>query len=199
MKLIAALLCLLAVIPQVVAQKKKANKQPTPQLAALETYCREVDSFIKRSKTHARIFANVASGVERIPDQWQEFNTENERQAADNGENLNENAYVWIRNGNLVGANFTFQSPSRDWVQFVMYYFREDGTLAATKETFNTFNGNMSVDRERVYDARGKLLRSSVKYSDLQTGRARKAGKDFADEEATVYRSVQSLPFYGLL
>ena len=199
MRLIAVLLCLSAMTPQGVAQRRKTSKQPTPELAALETYCKEVDSFIKRNNTHTRIFANVASGVERVPNKWQEFHTESERQAADTGENLNENAYVWIMNGNLVGANFTFQSPSRDWVQFVMYYFREDGTLAATKETFNTFNGNMSVDRERVYDAKGKLLRSSVKYSDLQTGRARKPGKNSANEEATVYRSVQSLPLYGLL
>jgi hypothetical protein len=80
-----------------------------------------------------------------------------------------------------------------------MYYFREDGTLAATKETFNTFNGNMSVDREKVYDAKGKLLRSSVKYSDLQTGRARKPGNNFANQDAPIYRTIQSLPFYGLL
>jgi len=196
MKLIAALVCLLAIFPQGVAQRRKSNR---PQVVAIETYCKDVDNFIKRNNTHPRIFANVASGVERVPVKWQEFNTESDRQTADTGENLNENAYVWIRNGKLVGANFTFQSPSRDWVKFVMYYFREDGTLAATKETFNTFNGNLSMERKKLFDAQGKLLRSSVKYSDLQTGWARRSRNNFTNEDVPIYRTIQSLPFYGLL
>src|SRR5436190_19551210 len=61
-----------------------------------------------------RIFANVAPGIERVPDDWRRFKSEEKRDAAETGDNLNENAYVWTKDGKIIGANFTFQSPSRD-------------------------------------------------------------------------------------
>ncbi|HKC62199.1 MAG TPA: hypothetical protein VKB86_01115, partial [Pyrinomonadaceae bacterium] len=92
-------------------------------------------------------------------------------------------------------------SGSRDWAQFVMYYFREDGTLAKIDSRLNTFYGNLTIKRIQYYDANGKPLKSSVQYFDLQTQKRKRNVRsgDFMDQPAPVYPKVSSLPFYNLL
>ena len=130
-------------------------------------------------------------------DQWREFQSEDKRQNADTGENLNENATVWLRTGKVVGANFTFQSPSRDWAHFVMYYFREDGGLSKLESRLNTFYGNVSVIREMSYNSKGKLLRNSTKCFDLYSQKPKRCTN--TSVSIPVFRSVRNLPFYKLL
>lgn len=196
---LSALILLLFCLTSLAAQTRTIGKRtPSSQVEAIESYCKEIDSFIKRNPKRERLFANVAPGTENVPDQWRELKGENERTGADTSENLNDNAYVWVRNGKVVGADFTFQSPSRDWVQYAMYYFREDGTLAKTQATFNTFYGNMQIIRKGIYNAKGKLLRSWAEYFDLRTGQKRKRSR-VAEEAAPVYKKVRNLPFYELL
>lgn len=187
------------------AQTTQNNTPPAPAqsksttIASIDAYSKAVDQFIKRNQKSARIFANVASDSEQAKDNWREFKTEKARDKADTGDNLNENAYVWSRNGKLVGANFTFQSPSRDWAHFVMYYFREDGTLAKTESTLNTFYGNVTIKRNTYYDPNGKALRTTTRYLDLNTQKPIKPKGDFFDEPTPVYPKVSALPFHHLL
>jgi hypothetical protein len=126
------------------------KRERKPEIATIESYVREVDRFIKNNPQSQRIFANVASGADEIPDEWRAFKSEKERAEADTGDNLNDNAYVWLRGEKVVGVDFTFQSPSRDWAHFVMYYYRPDGTLAKIDARLNTFHGNITVIREEV-------------------------------------------------
>lgn len=199
----ALALLLLLSTQRATAQTKTQNPvedvAKTTAIAGIDAYSKSVDQFIKRKQKSARIFANVASDDEQARDLWKEFKTEKERDAADTGGNLNENAYVWHMNGKLVGANFTFQSPSRDWAHFVMYYFREDGTLAKTESTLNTFYGNVTILRTTYYDTNGRALRSNVRYRDLNTQKPLKRPKDFFDEPTPVYAKVSALPFHRLL
>ncbi|HMF55860.1 MAG TPA: hypothetical protein VK619_05840 [Pyrinomonadaceae bacterium] len=175
-----------------------SSAQAAGEIAAIETYSKGIDRYIRTHKRSARIFADVSQDETA---RWREFRTERERDRADTGDNLNENAYVWLRDGKIAGANFTFQSPSRDWAQFVMYYFRQDGTLAKIDSRLNTFYGNMTVKRIRYYDADGHLLKSSVDYFDLQTQKRKRgvADGDFMDRPVPVYMKVSSLPFYNLV
>lgn len=175
------------------------RKGTTAEVSAIESYVREVDRFIKGNPKSLRIYADVSSGTEKSPDEWREFKNEKEREVADTGDNLNENAYVWLREGKVVEAKFTFQSPSRDWVHYVTYYFRENGSLAKMEAQLNTFYGNMSVIRERWYNAEGKLLRSASRYLDIRGGKRKKPDKDFIDEPIPFYRRAENLPFYRLL
>jgi hypothetical protein len=146
-----------------------------------------------------RIFADVSSDGENQKSQWREFESEAEREKADTGDNLNENAVVWSKDGAVVLASCTFQSPSRDWAHFVSYYFRADGTLAKVRARLNTFYGEMTVIRKRFYNPKGKLLSSSQQFLDLKTQKKKKPGAEFQDDSFPLYRTVRALPFYPML
>ncbi|HEX4948260.1 MAG TPA: hypothetical protein VFZ34_16420 [Blastocatellia bacterium] len=177
------------------AQSKKEVPGNASAIVTIETYCKQLDAFVKQHKKQARIWATVdAEGK-----QWRVFKSEKARLDADGGDNLNENAMVWMRNGKLVYAGFTFQSPSRDWAHYVNYYFREDGTLAKIDANLNTFYGNMTVIRKRFYSVQGTLLKSSVQYLDLKTRTKKKPDDTFIDAPLPIYKNVTSLPFYALL
>lgn len=181
------------------ATRPAGLKPQSAPIAAIEAYSKSVDQFIKLHKKTARIFGNVASGNEAGKDRWREFKNEKAREKADTGDNLNENAYVWSRNGKLVGANFTFQSPSRDWAHFVMYYYREDGTLAKIESTLNTFYGNVTIKRATYYAPNGTALRATTRYLDLNTQKPIKPKQEFFDEPTPIYPKVSDLPFHHLL
>lgn len=175
-----------------------STSQPKGRVADIEAYSVEIDKFVKSNVKTERIFANVADGTKNEASSWREFKTEDERMKADTGGNLNESVYVWLRDGKVIGANFTFQSPSRDWAQFVMYYFRGDGTLAKSNSTLNTFNGGISVIRQDYYDSKGILLKGTTHCKDLKTQQSKPCG-DFQDRPAPLYTTIRQLPFYGLL
>ena len=175
-----------------------STSQPKGRVADIEAYANDIDAYVKSNATRERIFANIASGTKNAAAQWSEFKTDEERKRADTGDNLNESAYVWTRDGKVIGTNFTFQSPSRDWAQFVMYYFRVNSTLAKSTSTLNTFNGGITVIRQDYYDSKGMLLKGTTHCKDLKTQQPRPCG-DFEDKPAPLYKSVNQLPFYGLL
>ncbi len=192
--------CLFVALPALsVAQERVSARRTRTGVTAVNTYAKDIDQFIKRNPKDHRIFGDTASGTQDEPSHWQEFKTEAEREKADTGENLNENAYVWLKGGKVVGVNFTFQSPSRDWAQFAMYYFREDGTLAKIQSRLNTFYGELTVRQEKFYSSEGKLLRTTKKYLDLNSQKPKKPGKDIQEFPIPVYRRVEDLPFYKLL
>lgn len=172
-----------------------AASPPTGKAAEIEAYAKEIDSYIKSNPKPVRIFADI-SGVTNDAEQWREFKTEKERDGA--GENLNSTADVWTRNGKVIGANFTFQTPSGDWTQFVMYYFRSDGTLAKIFSTLNTFHGGITVVREDYYNSKGTFLRGTTHCQDLKTQKTKPCA-DFQDQPAPLYQKLSQLPFYTLL
>jgi hypothetical protein len=175
-----------------------STSQPKGRVADIEAYANDIDSYVKTAEAKERIFANIASGTKSEAAKWSEFNSDDERKKADTGDNLNESAYVWTRDGKVIGANFTFQSPSRDWAQFVMYYFRVNSTLAKSTSTLNTFNGGITVIRQDYYDSKGMLLKGTTHCKDLKSQQPRPCG-DFEDKPAPLYKSVNQLPFYLLL
>ncbi len=173
---------------------KKTNRKA--DTAAAENYSKKVERFVKLNPKPARVFANVAE-AEKTAENWQEFGGDKKLAIVRHEDKYNESALVWTKNGKLVAANFKFQSPSGDWAQTVIYYFREDGTLAKTEENLNTTYGNRQVIRAKFYGADGKLTGSKFKNFDLKTGRKIK-DKNFLDEAAPVYLTVKNLPFYEL-
>lgn len=203
--LIACLLTLMLAMPlarrSVTAQQQGATlstSRLTGKEAEIEDYAAEIDAYVKSHPGTERIFADTSSGAKVESAQWHQFKSEKERQEADTGDNLNSNAYVWLRDGKVVGANFTLQSPSRDWVQYVMYYFRTDGTLAKIASTLNTFAGDITVIRNDYYSSKGKFLKGTTHCQDLKTQQTKACG-NFQDQPAPMYQKVSQLPFYGWL
>ncbi len=169
---------------------------PTGKAAEIEAYAKEIDSYIKSNPAPVRIFADISSAETDKAAQWREFKSAKERDAA--SENPNASADVWTRNGKVVGANFALQTPSGDWAQFVMYYFRSDGTLAKIFSTLNTFHGGITVVREDYYNAKGTFLRGTTHCQDLKTQKTKPCA-DFQDQPAPLYQKISQLPFYSLL
>lgn len=177
-----------------------SQAQPrTAAITSIKAYCQQVDDYVKRNPKWGRLFADVSSDTKNQKSKWREFKSDTEREKADTGENLNDNAIVWTKDGVVVLASFTFQSPSRDWAHFLHYYFRANGSLARISAQLNTFYGNMTVLRERFYDSSGKLLSSSEQFRDMTTQKKRNPGEDFVTEPIPLYQTIKSLPFYPML
>ena len=64
---------------------------------------------------------------------------------------------MWTKQGKVIAAKFNFTSPSGDWNHFINYYFRENGSLAKIDAQLNTFEGNVSVVRQRYYNSNWTL------------------------------------------
>lgn len=191
-KIIFSFILLLILLNRIQAQTKT--------VAQIDKYVKSVSSLMK--KTKHRIFADTASDGRAA--KWKEFKTEKLRDAADNGDNLNENAYVWLKNGKVISTTYTFQSPSRDWAQFVTYYFRADGTLAKAETALNTFYGNVTVEHNFYFNSKGKLIKRNVKYFDLETQKPinikeRQKQQEFYDEQIELFKNTNKLPFIKLL
>ena len=168
--------------------------QKSVEVSAIDAYGKQIDSFIKHNPKRHRIFSNMS---DNDTERWREFRSQRQLDKAKEG-NIDETAFVWSKSGSVVGANFTFQSGSGDWAQYVMYYFRADGSLAKIQAQLNTFHGNVSVARDKSYSRSGKVLREITRYLDLKTQKPIKPA-DFMDEEIPVYQNVRKLPFFKLL
>lgn len=164
-----------------------------PNLVSIDSYAQQIDRYVKRHPK--RIFANVVSETDEA-DHWREFKTVAK---LENSETMfDERAQVWQKAGKVVAVQFTFSSQSGDWVHYVNYYFRADGTIAKIHARLNTFHGNLSVIRDKFYDAGGRLLQTSTRYLDLNSQKPTKS-RDFMDAEIPLYLKARELPFYKLL
>jgi hypothetical protein len=163
-----------------------------PAIAAISSYTTQVDKFIGHHR--GRVFANAVTEDEQ--DNWREFKGVGELERSETA--YDERANVWLKSKNPVAARFALTSPSGDWIHYLYYYFRADGTLAKIQSRLNTFHGNVTVIRDKFYDAEGKLLRTTTRYLDLHSQKPIRP-RDFMDDEIPVYQRTQDLPFYKLL
>jgi hypothetical protein len=177
----------------VAAQGPKTPAPGATELAAINTYARQVDRFIKLNNKRRRVFGDVGETDEN----WREFKGQVAKGETD-PDDLDEVAHVWARKGKVVAAGFTFQSESRDWYHFVTYYFREDGTLAKIHSRLNTFYGSVTAIRDQYYGSNGRVLKSTARFLDIQTQKPKKK-PNFQDEPTPVYLNVRKLPFFKLL
>ena len=182
MKTLLIAFILLATSLSAVAQTK------TSAITEIDTYTKSVNSFIK-TKPKSRIFGDLSSTEKS---RWREVK-------AKQAEDLYEKAEVWSRDGKVVAVNFALSSPSGDWAHFITYYFRADGTLAKIEAQLNTFYGNVSIIRNRYYDANRKQLKATERFQDLETQKPVKRPNDYFDNPVPVYSRVSSLPFGRLL
>ena len=176
-------------------EQKTAAPQKT-ELASIGSYAKSIDQFTNRNAGKRRIFG-IVPGEEDKPDKWAEFKYVRQAVQA----NLHDSAYVWLKDGKVVAAQFSLTSSSGDWYHYVNYYFRADGTLVKIHAQLNTFaspEGGISVVRDKFYSSRGKLLRTDTQYLDLKSQKPRKRG-EFMDQPIQVYQTARDLPFTKLL
>ena len=206
---------ILSVLASAQTQDPVQSTKQVTGVVAIEAYCKELDSYQKRSPNQARWFGDVApwdqSGTRlNAPAvQWKEFKSRKARESAASDNNLFDVADLWMRDGKVVIAEYGSSSPSGDWSQSVTYYFRDDGTLAKMRSVYAGFNLNPFANLEefgarlvqtRIYDASGKRLQKRLQCFELnEKRRQRKCSGDYSRYEGKVYRTVQSMPVYRLL
>ena len=172
------------------------QKRNAAELTAISSYVKSIDQFTNRNARKRRIFGIVPEEEDK-PDKWIEFKYVRQAVQA----NLHDSAYVWLKDGKVVAAQFSLTSSSGDWYHYVNYYFRADGTLAKIHAQLNTFaspDGGLSVVRDKFYSSSGKLLHTATRYLDLKSQKPRKRG-DFMDQPISVYENARDLPFLKLL
>ncbi len=168
-------------------------------VSSIESYANTVREFINNAGKPHLIMADVADYNDAEQPEWKRFDSEEEFEKARESEESYETAYIWKKNGKVVAVNFTYSSPSGDWVQYVYYIFREDGSVATVERDLRTFMDDIIVDRGYVYDQSGKILKETRSFRDLNTGDPKDEPEDFIDLDVEIYKTTRDLPFASLM
>jgi len=175
-----------------------SSKAPSSEqkIALIEQYCSEME---RVTGMEPDLILGVADSATRPSGEWRRYGSKDELHKAwhESGDR-NLGAYVWLRNGEVVRANLTLQSESRDWGQYSRYCFRS-GDLVKLNYELRVTSGQMIVRRQWYFDAKGHALKSSEEFLDLQTERPKRPGEAFIDETTTIYHHVSDLPFWALV
>ncbi len=182
----------------------QANKKT--EINRIRAYCKTVDNFTKRNQNPHLIFADTSDYNDNAKQKWRKFGSEKALEKyRENTAETYSISYNWQRNGRIVKSTFTNFSPSGDWAEYVYHYFRNDGTLAKAQQEMRTFNGDAIIIQDFYYNQKGKLLRKTARYLDLQSKKPFKPSKEFLKEnidpssEINHYKSIGKLPFARLL
>jgi hypothetical protein len=182
-----------------------AQTNKKAEIKLIDAYSKTVDAFVKKYKSPHLVFADVSDYETNSKPKWKKFASEKALEKFRETTETYSIAYNWQKNGKITKSNFTLFSPSGDWAQYVYHYFREDGTLAKAESEMRTFNGDLIVIQDFYFDAKGKLLKKTVKYLDLQTEKPIKPTKEFLENNAgfvddvEYFKRTSKLPFASLL
>ena len=164
----------------------------------IDAYAKKVGRYTDHSRKVAIAFADV-SPYGSSDESWKKIGSWDDLDNYTTDHDAYGLALVWKQNGKVTATNFTYTSPSGDWNDYVNHYFRPDGTLALVTSEFRTF-ANTCVAKQRFYfDRKGKQIKNTVSYSDLETGRRKAPCVSDESLKFTYYQSVTKLPFSGLL
>ena len=166
------------------------------EIKKIDSYCKSVDSFVKKHKSPQLIFADV-SQTEK--EKWRKFQSEKALEKFREDTETYSISYNWLKKKKIIFASFTFFSESGDWFHYIDYYFHPDGSLAKIDADLKTFYGNLSALRTLYFDKNGKLLRKSSKFYSIYTKKEIKPDRAFIDEEIYIYKKLSQLPFATLL
>src|SRR5215203_928122 len=156
-----------------------AQTNKNAEIKRINAYVKTVDALTKRYKNPHLIFADTSDYNEGSRPKWRKFASEKALEKFRETSETYTIAYNWLQRGKIVKSNFTLFSPSGDWANYVYHHFREDGSLARAESEMRTFNGDLIIIQDFYFDRKGKLLKKTVKYLDLQTKKPIKQTKEF--------------------
>lgn len=181
-----------------------AQTNKKAEIKRIDLYVKTVNKFVKNKKPHL-IFADTSDYEQDSQPKWQKFNSENALEKFRETSETYTIAYNWLQNGKIVQSNFTLFSPSGDWAHYVFHYFRADGTLAKIESDYRTFMGDFIILENLYFNKNGKIIRKTVAYKDLRTGKPKQPSKDDLQgdlpliNETDYYKKTSKLPFANLL
>jgi hypothetical protein len=176
------------------------------QIMVATKSCQSIDASFKKGSLAVQFFTEAGPEGETA---WKKFDSLEEAQKAC-PRGCFENAQVYLDGPLPVLTVLELKSPTKEWVQHVRYYFREDGTLQKTHSEFKRFGAYekdkgmeqeflVKVLRDRFYGSNGKLLKKmSPRYFNTSTMREMK-NVVFVDGPWPIYLRTKDLPFYDFL
>jgi hypothetical protein len=193
MKKSGLLICLLLAFSFHLSAQLKASTR----IRRIDAYAKQIEAYAARRPRSKLVFADVSESERPV---WRRFASE---AAFEKFRETNEpytTALVWRRNGQIVNANFTLSSESGDWAQYDQLYFRPDGSVAKIDSELRTFYGNLIVLRAYYFDPRGRMLRRTVRYRDLNTNKpVAKPAESYLENKTAFYKKTAALPFAKMI
>jgi len=181
-----------------------AQSRESAGVGRIDAYCKTVDAFVKRNKQPHVVVADV-SNFEKSEPNWKRFGSTRLLEKYRRNNDVFNVAYNWRKNKMTIFSAVTLSSPSGDWAKYLYLCYRDDGTLARAKSELRTFYGDFAARQSFYFDRKGKLLRKTLAFSDLISGKPVKPpGSDLEENEpylteTNYYKSTSVLPFARLL
>lgn len=175
-------------------------------VAAADRSCRSIDASVKSNALSIEYLVETNSDA---PTTWEKFDAPADAQKASSGGFL-RNAKVYLENTLPVRVDLELKSPSKEWVHYVRYYYREDGTLQKSHSDFRRFGAYekdkgmeqeflVKVLRDKYYDSTGKMVKkTSPRFFNMSTMREIK-DVVYTDGPWPIYSRTTQLPFYPIL
>ncbi len=167
------------------------------QMKPIDEYVKTVDDFVESQSDPHLIIADISDYNEQSKALWARFDS---REAFENdGHDSYTVAYIWLKDDKIVQVNFTYSSPSGDWVHYVFHTYYPNGVLAKGYRDLRTFMDDIIVTRVQFLNNNGRTVKFTRSFNDLLTKEPATEPVDFMDIEADVYLNVKDLPFQKLL
>lgn len=164
-------------------------------LAEVQAFVKETREWVEKQGEPHLVFADSSDYSEGAKPVWKRYASMVDFQnAGEEGESYTV-AYVWLKEGKVIGVNFTYSSPSGDWAHYAEHVFRPDGSVAEIRKELRTFLGDVIVVRTTVYDPAGKELKISKEFFDLENQKPIPPTDNFQDVDVPVYKKVGEIPF----
>jgi hypothetical protein len=190
-----------------------ASTDPIPskdKIGPIVAMCANIDKGVEKNTLSIRYFVNL--GGSDKPDRWKEYPSLKAcNRACENG--CDDSAVVYFQDKKLILADCSFSSRSGDWAMYVMYYYRNDGTLAKAEidsrrfgclenDSFDsdTFLGQAKWDE--FFDVKGKPLhKTPTRYFNMDTKKRLQKLYGFGSmlDDRPIYLKPTELPFNEFL
>lgn len=168
--------------------------------------CQTIDESVKSSGLTIDYLVETALDGQAA---WKKFDSPEDAKKGLPGGYLRD-ATVYLSGDLPVRVDCETKSPTKEWVQYARYYFREDGSLEKTHSDFRRFGAYekekgmeqeflVKVLRDKYYDSRGKMVKKgSPRFFNTSNGREMK-DVVFTDGPWPIYAQTKMLPFYDVL
>ena len=193
---------LFAAAALVIAQAACLAQNPPaedPSVTAVREYVKTAADYAEKQGSPHLIVADISDYNQGSKPVWKKYASAEEFENSREEEESYTTAYVWFQENVPVAVNFTYSSPSGDWALYVEYVFRVDGSVAGIRRELRTFQGDVIVVKNYLFDEKGKKLKETTEFFDLESEKPIPPKKDFADMEVDLYKSVKELPFAEVL
>lgn len=172
------------------------------EIKKIDAMAKSIDRTVKIDQGRV-IVADIAVFDKDKPE-WKVFESEKALEKFREQTETYTIAFNWKRRGKVIASNFTLFSPSGDWSKFIFHYFRADGTLALVKSELRTFYGDYIVKENRYFDLSGRVIKKSIKYFDLTSGKRKKPSRELRGDNPSLYKvdyflNAKKLPFAHLI